>query len=90
MEKETATCSTILAWKISWTAEPGVLWGCKESDTTEQLNRHHMGTSNLILLDDLTHTHPLEELKYISREGAPLKYLRKNFNSYLNNNKLMS
>ena len=34
-EKETATHSSILAWKISWTEEPGGLHGvAKESDTT--------------------------------------------------------
>ena len=32
-----ATHSSILAWKIPWTEEPGKLppWGCKELDTTE-------------------------------------------------------
>ena len=32
MEQETVTHSSILAWKIPWTEEPGVA----ESDTTEQ------------------------------------------------------
>ena len=43
--------SSTLAWKIPWTEEPGrlqsrrslvgcSLWGCKESDTTEQLHFH--------------------------------------------------
>ena len=34
-----ATHSSILAWRIPWTEEPGGYspWGCKESDTTEQL-----------------------------------------------------
>ena len=32
-----ATHSSILAWRIPWTEEPGGLWGCKESDTTEWL-----------------------------------------------------
>ena len=34
-----ATHSTILAWRIPWTEEPGKPgpWGCKESDMTEQL-----------------------------------------------------
>ena len=34
-EKEMAIHSTILAWEIPWTEEPGVLqsWGCKELDT---------------------------------------------------------
>ena len=39
LEKEMATHSSILAWKIPWTEEPGQLrpWGCKESDKTEWL-----------------------------------------------------
>ena len=38
LEKEMATHSSILAWKILWSEEPAVYspWGCKESDTTEQ------------------------------------------------------
>ena len=31
MEKGMATHSSILAWKIPWTEEPGRLWGLKES-----------------------------------------------------------
>ena len=36
-EKEMATPSSILAWKIPWTEESVGYspWGCKESDTTE-------------------------------------------------------
>ena len=39
LEKGMVTHSSILAWRIPWTKEPGVLspWGCKESDMTEQL-----------------------------------------------------
>ena len=44
LEKEMATHSSIHAWKIPWTKEPGGLqsmaWGRKESDTTEQLHFH--------------------------------------------------
>ena len=38
LEKEIETHSSILAWRIPWTEEPGRYspWGCKESDTTEQ------------------------------------------------------
>ena len=39
-EKEMATHSSILAWEIPWTEEPGGAynpWGRKESDTTEGL-----------------------------------------------------
>ena len=37
LEKEMATCSSVLAWRIPWTEEPGGLQsvGPKESDTTE-------------------------------------------------------
>ena len=53
LEKEMATHSSILAWKIPWTEEPGRLtnkqtnkqqtnspWDHKESDTTERLRFH--------------------------------------------------
>ena len=30
-----ATHSSILAWRIPWTEEPGGLWGRRELDTTE-------------------------------------------------------
>ena len=38
LEKEVATDSSILAWKISWT-EGCSPWGRKESGTTEQLTQ---------------------------------------------------
>ena len=41
LKEETATHSSILAWRIPWTEEPDVLqspWGHKESDTTERLS----------------------------------------------------
>ena len=39
LEKEMATHSSILAWKISWwkSLVGYSPWGCKESDTTEPL-----------------------------------------------------
>ena len=42
LEKEMATHSSILAWRILWTEEPGGLQsvGLQESDTTWQLNHH--------------------------------------------------
>ena len=38
-EEDMATQSSILAWRIPWTEEPGGHgpWGCKELDTTEQV-----------------------------------------------------
>ena len=37
LEEDTVTHSSILAWRIPWTEEPGGLWsvGHKESDKTE-------------------------------------------------------
>ena len=45
LEKEMATYSSILAWEIPWTEEPGGLQsiGNKESDTTEQLTHSTPG-----------------------------------------------
>ena len=42
LREEMATHSSILAWEISGTEEPGRLcpWSCKESDITEQLSTH--------------------------------------------------
>ena len=40
LEKEMATCSSILAWRIPWTEKPSglySLWGHKELDMTERL-----------------------------------------------------
>ena len=43
LEKETATHSNILAWRIPWKEELGRLQsiGSQESDMTERLNHHH-------------------------------------------------
>ena len=40
LEKEMATHSSILAWKIPWMDKPGSPWGHKESDMTERLDFH--------------------------------------------------
>ena len=45
LEKGMATRSSILAWRIPWTKEPGGPWGRKELDTTEQSTHtytHHL------------------------------------------------
>ena len=42
LENGMETHSSIVAWRIPWTEEPGELqsWGGKESDTTERLHFH--------------------------------------------------
>ena len=44
LEKEMATHSSTLAWKIPWMESPVSysLWGHKESDTTDQLHFHYV------------------------------------------------
>ena len=49
LEKEMATHSSILAWRIPWTEDPDRLqsMGCKESDMTERLHFRRKAISNL-------------------------------------------
>ena len=44
LDKEMATHSSILAWKITWTEEPGRYgpWVNKESDMTERPHFHFL------------------------------------------------
>ena len=51
LEKEMATPSSILAWRIPWMEEPGRLqsMGRKEPDTTEQLHFHFLSALLYIL-----------------------------------------
>ena len=48
LEMRMATHSSVLAWRIPWTKEPGVLspWGCKKSDMTERLPLSVRGVSS--------------------------------------------
>ena len=61
LEKERATHSSILAWRISWTEELGGLQstGHKESDMTEQL------TLACLLTQQLTHFKTLSTITCI-------------------------
>ena len=49
LEKEMATHSSILAWRIPWTEEPVGYspWGCKEFNTTEQLTHNTQNKSSV-------------------------------------------
>ena len=52
LEKEMTTHSSIVAWKVPWTEEPGRLQsiGLQRADTTERLSLHriHFVTKNLV------------------------------------------
>ena len=51
LEKEMAACSSILAWEISWTEEPGRL-----ESKGEQRVRHNLATKTSIVdRDHLSH-----------------------------------
>ena len=51
VEKEMATHSSVLAWEIPWTEQPGGCSPrhCKESDTTERLNNNKQKQVKLII-----------------------------------------
>ena len=48
LEEGMAAHSSLLAWRIPWTEEPGGLqtWGHEESDTTEATSHTHVHTTN--------------------------------------------
>ena len=52
LKKEMAAHSSILAWRIPWTEEPGRLqsMGSEELDTTERLNHHHSISTVFIVI----------------------------------------
>ena len=58
LEKEMATRSSILAWKIPWTEEPGGLqsMGSQELDVTEQLSTHTHAHTCIILINKFLST----------------------------------
>ena len=57
-----ATHSSILAWKIPWTEEPGGLqsMGCRELGMTEQLTERN--TENIFLILYIVEPSPLKKL----------------------------
>ena len=63
LEKGMATRSSILAWRIPWTEEPGGLRGRKELDTVEQLILslsqmiYNVGSVSGIQQNDFSYTH---------------------------------
>ena len=65
LEKEMATHSSTLAWKIPWTEEPGELQskGSQKLDTTERLTLSLFHFSQITLEK---HSQIHETLKYIS------------------------
>ena len=74
LEKEMATHSSILAWKITWMEKPGRLqsMGRKESDTTEQLHYRELWAS--LVAQTVKHLPAMRETRVQSLGGEdPLK-----------------
>ena len=59
LEKGMATHSSVLAWRIPWTEEPGRYspWGCKESDMNEPLTQPHKCCGILVFWKKTRPTH---------------------------------
>ena len=70
LEREMATHSSILAWEIPWTGEPGALQstGSQESDMTERLNDHNNNKDLSILR--LGHPWGILEPRHREYQGA--------------------
>ena len=74
LEKELATHSSILAWRLPWTEGPGRLQstGSQESDTTERLNHHHWGRRQKQGNEKCSLRPPMDYEKIIDTEGILL------------------
>ena len=72
LEKEMAARSSILAWEIPWTEEPGSYspWGGKESDRTQRLKNNDCETENIQIL------------KYLRNAYAQIATQKNLFSSY--------
>ena len=81
LEGEMATHSSILAWEIPWTEEPGGLqsWGHKDLDTAEHVHTHSVPGAWLCTLlgpsiTFVTHPH-IRPSRIINSFGAPVSGL---------------
>ena len=68
LKKEMAIHSSIIAWEIPWTEEPGRLrpWGHKELDTTERLSMLSMPGTTQTPPEALIPCNPLREAQFPS------------------------
>ena len=78
LEKEMAIHSSILAWRIPWTEEPGGLqsMGSQESDTTEWLSLHYYYYTLAPEFSSIYECHLVRNWKE-KREGEHSSLLRK-------------
>ena len=87
LEKEMATHSSILAWRISRTEAPGRLhspWNHKESDTTEQLTyTSHYLIMPQFILSIKYHKHLSSSQNTAITKNAEIKVLLGGFDDYM-------
>ena len=79
--------SSILAWKIPWTEDPGGSpWSYKELDTTECLNTHTIGVQPIVAIEQgpaqpevyfIFVFQPVLENKTISHKDLDFPFLKK-------------
>ena len=75
LEKKMATHSSILAWEIPWTEEPGGLYWGQWSPTGSQWVTYHGVTMSRTWLCDHTHTHNNKTKTKILRNPIPIVIL---------------
>ena len=81
LEKGMATHSSMLAWRIPWTEEPGSLefMGSQELDMTERLN-HHSGAH---FYRNLFADHPSKFFSFCFTERRPQGYWTARLNYWI-------
>ena len=72
LEKGTPTHSSILAWRILWTEEPGGLQSMRlqESDMTERLSTHHSIAKHRVGLKKMNNEQLLRIFLDVSRVAS--------------------
>ena len=75
LEKDMVTHSSILAWRIPWTEEPGSYspWGHKEWDTTERPHFHFVFRSQVAQTVERLPTMQETQVQSLGREDPPEK-----------------
>ena len=73
LEREMATHSSVLAWRIPWTQGPVGLWsmGFKESDTTKQLTHTHTTRETTQVSYNGNNVHKLQHIQTVEYHVAP-------------------
>ena len=71
LEKEMATHSSILAWKIPWMESlvDYSTWGCKESDMTERLHFHFKKICISFITEDSDCSHEIKRCLLLERKA---------------------